>query len=366
MIQSERFLAFVGAARGEGDPEGIYVHSFHVPSGTLQRLWDVTDVYNPSFLAVHPNGNYLYAIDEDRSESPSVGKVSAFSIDRATGYIKKLNTVRSHGQGLAHISTDLTGKYLFTAHYGGGSISVLPIQDDGRLGEATDIVQHEGSGEHPRQDGPHPHSIFIDPTNTFVFVPDLGLDEVKIYAFDAARGQFKPHSTPAIQLDSGSGPRHLAFHTKGQYMYVINELSSTITAFRYDAATGTAHELQTVSTLPKDFSGENTTAEILVHPSGKFLYGSNRGHDSICIYAIDEEYGTLSFLGHEPTRGGHPRNFAIDPTGTFLFAENRDDNNVVVFRIHEQSGLLQATGHEVEVPRPVCLKMVAMPSRGRN
>lgn len=356
--RSNDYFVYVGAARGEGEPEGIYIHRLDMASGALQPIRAVTDVHNPGFFAVHPNQRFLYSIDEDRSKSPSVGEVSAYAIDPATGELSHINRQLSHGQGLCHLMTDNEGRFLFTAHYGGGSISVLPILEDGSLGEATEVIQHTGSGTHPRQDAPHPHSIYVDPTNTFVFVPDLGLDKIMIYRFDASKGKLEPNSTPWAELTPGSGPRHFAFHTSGRFAYVINELSSTITAFEYDSRNGVLTEIQTVSTLPDGYSEENTTAEIVVHPSGKFLYGSNRGHDSIAMFAVDQVTGALSALGHEPTQGGHPRHFALDPTGAYLFAENRDSNNVVVFRINHDTGTLQSTGHVTEVPRPVCIKMV--------
>lgn len=358
LSSSNDYFVYVGAARGDGEPEGIYVYRLDMASGNLRPVSTVTDVHNPSFLAVHPNGRVLYSIDEDRSESPSVGAVSAYAIDPATGELTYINRQESHGEGLAHLSTDNQGRFLLTAHYGGGSISVLPILADGSLGEATEVIQHSGSGSHPRQDGPHPHSIYVDPADNFVFVPDLGLDKVMIYRLDAANGKLVPNDTPWAKVSSESGPRHFAFHTNGRFAYVINELASTITAFNYDSDQGALTEIQTVSTLPEGYTQESLTAEILVHPTGKFVYGSNRGHDSIAIFSVDEATGALSAVGHEPTQGGHPRNFAIDPTGTYLFAENRDNNNIVVFRIHPDTGLLQATGHVIEVPRPVCIKMV--------
>lgn len=362
MVQHvEQYLVYVGAARGEGDPEGIYIYTMDISSGALQPVGAVTDIYNPSFLAVHPRGDVLYAIDEDRSRTPSEAYVAAFRIDRKTGQLAPIGRRATHGQGLAHISVDHEGGFLFATHYGGGSVSVLPIEADGSLGEATHVVQHEGRGDHPRQDAPHPHSAFVDPTNRFVLVPDLGLDKVAIYRLDAEAGKLVAHDPPWAAVAPASGPRHLAFHPNGHYVYVINELASTITTFRYGAEQGHMTPLQTIGTLPAGYpdAEANTTAEILVHPSGRFVYGSNRGHDSIAIFAVNEEDGTLTALGHEPTQGGHPRNFAIDPTGAYLYAENRDSNNVVIFRMDGQTGMLKATGAVAEVPRPVCIKMVA-------
>ncbi len=363
MTQSGKsdYFVYVGAARGETG-EGIYIYRLDRKSGELHPLSVVTGVSNPSFLAIHPNGRYLYAIDEDRSLSPSEGGVSAFAIDPESGSLTHINRQVSHGQGLCHIFVDRTGRSLLTAHYGGGSISALRILEDGSLGEATVVIQHEGSSVHPRQTAPHPHSIFLDPGNAFAFVPDLGLDRVMIYRFDADTGQLAPNETPWATVAPASGPRHFAFHPDGKRGYVINELSSTITAFDYDAERGSLTEIQTISTLPEGFDEESWTAEILVHPSGRFVYGSNRGHDSIAIFAVDGGSGCLTLVGFEPTQGGHPRNFAMDPTGTYLYAENRDSDTIVAFAIDQETGKLQPTGHVTQVPRPVCIKMIPAPT----
>lgn len=356
----QEYFVYVGAARGEGDPEGIYIFTMDMASGALHPVGAVTDIKNPSFLALHPRKDVLYAIDEDRSKSPSEAYVAAFRIDRGTGRLTFAGRRPTCGQGLAHVSVDHGGRFLFATHYGGGSVTVLPIDQDGALGNATGVVQHEGRGDHPRQDAPHPHSAFSDPTDRFVLVPDLGLDRVFIYRLDAARGKLVPNDPPWAALAPASGPRHLAFHPNGRFVYVINELASTVTTFHWGAEHGHMTPLQTVTTLPSGYAGAeaNTTAEILVHPSGRFVYGSNRGHDSIAVFAVSEKDGTLTPLGHVPTQGGHPRNFALDPTGTYLYAENRDSNNIVVFRIDGRNGMLEATGHVTEVPRPVCIKMV--------
>lgn len=361
MSHPKHYFVYVGAARGEGDPEGIYIFRCNMASGALTPVGEITDIHNPSFLAVHPNGEVLYAINEDRSQAESQANVRAYAIDRQTGALRFINEQPTHGQGLAHISLDHAGRFLFATHYGGGSVTVLPINEEGSVGPASDVVQHAGSGTHPRQQAPHPHSAFVDPSNRFVLVPDLGLDKIMVYRLDAQNGRLLPNDPPWAAVPPESGPRHLAFHPNGQLIYVINELASTITVFHYHAESGRCHAVQTVTTLPTEYTeaAANTTAEILVHPSGRFVYASNRGHDSLAIFAIDEQDGTLSPLGHEPTQGGHPRNFALDPTGTYLYAENRDSNNIVVFRVNPDTGLLRPTGDVVTVPRPVCIKMVA-------
>jgi 6-phosphogluconolactonase len=238
-------------------------------------------------------------------------------------------------------------------------VAILPVQDDGRLGEATDVVQHQGTSVNPqRQEGPHAHSITVDPTNRYAFAADLGLDKIMIYRLDLTRGKLQPNDEPWAQVHAGAGPRHFAFHPNGHYAYVINEIDSTLTAFTYQSTNGTLRTVQTVSTIPGDFSGTNYCADIHVAPSGKFVYGSNRGHDSIVTFATDETTGKLTCVGHESTQGRTPRNFTIDPTGTFLLAANQSTDTIVTFRIDQQTGKLLSTGHVTEVPTPVCVQVI--------
>jgi 6-phosphogluconolactonase len=254
---------------------------------------------------------------------------------------------------------DRQGKNLLVANYGGGSVAVLPITADGKLAEATSFVQHKGSSaDQARQSAPHGHSINLDAAGRFAFAADLGLDQVLVYQFDPSKGELKPHDPPFASVKPGSGPRHFAFHPSGQFAYVINELANTVTAFRYDPQQGVLKEVQTISTLPEDFKGKSYTAEVVVHPRGKFLYGSNRGHDSIAIFAIDAASGRLTPQGHEPTQGKTPRNFNIDPSGAFLLAANQNSGTIVVFRIDPATGKLKPTSQSVEVPAPVCIKFL--------
>jgi 6-phosphogluconolactonase len=246
------------------------------------------------------------------------------------------------------------------ANYGSGSVSVLPIQADGRLGEATAFVQHHGSSVNKdRQEGPHAHCIILDPANKFAFVADLGLDKVMIYHYDAKKGTLTPNDPPSVSIDPGSGPRHMAFHPSGRYAYVINEMASTVTALDYDAERGALKKLQMVSTLPERFKGETSTAEIVAHPSGKFLYGSNRGQDSIAVFAIDPETGKLTAKGHQGEKVKTPRNFTIDPTATYVLVGNQGSDSIVVFRIDPDSGELKPTGTVVDVPVPVCISLIS-------
>jgi 6-phosphogluconolactonase len=316
---------------------------------------------SPSFLAIDPSLRHLYAVNEIQDNNgEKSGGVSAFTIDRETGKLTFLNEVASRGTDPCHVSLDKTGKYVMVANYSSGSVAVFPVLRDGRLGEATAFDQHKGSSvNHERQEGPHAHSIGVTPDNHFVLSADLGLDELLVYRFDAARGTLTPNNLPFAKIHPGAGPRHFAISPNGKFVYVIAEMGSLMTAFSYNAAKGTLKELQEISTLSKDFRGENNDAEVVVHPSGKFLYGSNRGDDSIAVFAIDQKKGTLTFIERVSTQGKTPRNFAVDPSGNYLLAANQDTNTVVVFRIDPKTGRLTPTGETIEVPSPVCVTFVA-------
>ena len=357
---SQDYFVYVGTYT-HGNSEGIYVYRLDGATGALEYSSKITGVENPSFLEIHPSGQYLFAVNElGEFEGKASGAVTAFYIHKETGELSYLNQQATGGGAPCHLSVDATGKCLLVANYGGGSVAAFPIGSDGRLGAASDFVQHQGSSVNPqRQMEPHAHAIMIDPGNRYAFSPDLGLDKVLIYQLDAKNGTLTPNTQPWVRVQPGAGPRHFDFHPNKQYAYVINEIDSTFTAFRYDASAGTLTEFQTISTLPDDFDGTSHCADIHVHPSGKFLYGSNRGHDSIAICTIDTESGMLSPIGHESTRGQTPRNFGLNPEGTFLFAANQQTDTVVTFAIDVETGELNATGDVAEVPTPVCLKMLA-------
>jgi 6-phosphogluconolactonase len=349
---------YVGAYTGPGRAEGISVFQMNGSTGALAHVQTLAGIENPSFLALHPQRPYLYAVNEVASyQGQPGGAVSAFGVDTATGRLSLLNQQASHGTLPCHLSLDPSGAFVLVANYGSGSLAVLPVQEDGRLGPATDVVQHAGRGPHPRrQEGPHAHFITPDPAGAFILACDLGIDRIMIYRLDHAQGKLVANEIPYGQVSSGAGPRHLAFHPSGRYAYVINELDSTVSAFAYDGARGALQVIQTVSTLPPDFHGANTCAHVLVHGGGRFLYGSNRGHDSIAIFAIDQDTGRLSPVGHEPTRGRTPRNFNVDPSGAFLLAANQNSNSIVTFRIDPVSGRLAAAGPVTESPAPVCIQ----------
>jgi 6-phosphogluconolactonase len=348
----------------DGKAEGIYAYRLDPSTGALTYAATVRDVVNPSFLTVGLLGDRLYAVNEITGDHGPHGTVSAFAIDPETGGLTFLNKQSSNGLAPCYVSVDGTGRYVLVANYESGSLCVLPVQENGRLGEATDVVQLHGSGPNPqRQEGPHAHMILPGPGGQTLFAVDLGTDRIMLYHLDRERGKLVPADPPWIQLPAGTGPRHLTFHPNGRVAYVISELQSTVTVLRYDAGRNRLEQVQTISTLPIDFEGENLGAEIAVAPSGRFAYASNRGHNSIAIYEVDQASGELALIGHEPSQGAGPRFFTIDPTGTLLLVANQDSDTVVTFRIDQNTGELAATGHVMDVPTPVCLRLLQVEDR---
>lgn len=345
-----------------GTSRGIYVSRMNRETGALSTPVLAAEAANPSYLAVHPARDFLYAVNEiDTFAGQPAGSVSAFAIDRTTGTLKALNRQSSRGAGPAHVTTDRAGRHVLVANYGGGSAAVLPIDADGSLKPASAFVQHTGSGANPdRQKAPHAHAINLDSEDRFAYVPDLGIDKVMIYRFDSAQGSLVANQPPAASVQPGAGPRHIAIHPSGRYAYVINELHCTITVFGRDAASGALTTIETVSTLPAGQSVQPgfSTADVQVHPSGRFLFGSNRGHDSIVVFSIDEKSGRLAHVETEPTQGRTPRAFGIDPSGTYLLAANQRSDSVVVFRIDQKTGALASTGSRIELSAPVCVKFL--------
>jgi 6-phosphogluconolactonase len=334
---------------------GIYVYRMDPDSGKLTFESVVKGILNPSFLEVHPQQGFLYGVNEVRNFAGKPGGgVSALSINSSIELIV-LNAQFSHGEDPCYISIEQTGRFALVANYTSGSVAIFPIQTDGQLGAATDVIQHSGSSVHPeRQTGPHAHCILPDPTNRFAITVDLGLDKLLIYQMDLENGKLHLHAE--VKVQPGAGPRHLTFHPNGQYAYLINELNSTLIGYRYHSGNGTFDELQTVPTLPPDFKGENLCADIHISPNGKHLYASNRGHDSIVLFLMDENTGIMTYRNHTSTEGKEPRNFAIDPSGAFLLVANQKTHNVVSFKIDLETGQLFKTGYEVKVSMPVCVK----------
>ncbi len=338
-----------------GKSDGIYHCRMNSATGEV-KCSNSMKAENPSFLTFDRGRRYLYAVNEVREfAGKPCGAVSAFAIDSTEGNLTLLNQQPSLGADPCHLAFDRTGKFLIVANYTGGNISVLPIRRDGSLGPATDVVQHRGFGIKAQQDGPHPHCVVMDRSNR-ILVSDLGIDKVMIYRLAATTGKLNASNAPWVSLSPGAGPRHLTLHPRAPFVYVINELNSTMTAFKYSGARGSLRAIETVSTLPKDFSDESYCADVHVSPSGRYLYGSNRGHNSIAVFAIDQRSGRLNPVEHTSTKGKWPRNFVIDPTGRFLLVANQHSDTVITFRIDQRTGILSDTGYVAEIPAPVCLK----------
>lgn len=357
--QLARHWVYVGTSTGGGSL-GIYRFTFFATTGQAAGVEFAAEAANPTFLSVHPGRRFLYAVNAvGEFQGQKSGAVSAFGLDPASGELSLLNQQPSGGAGPCHVTLDAAGRHALVANYGGGSVASLPIGDDGTLKPPVSVIQHHGSSVNPRrQEGPHAHSINLDADNRFAFAADLGVDEVRVYRFDAGTGSLSPHEPAAARLAPGAGPRHLAFHPSGRFAYVINELDSTLTAFSYDRVAGRLSALQTVNTLPAEFAGENYPSEVAVHPTGSFVYGSNRGHDSIAFFAVDPGTGALRPSGHAPSGGRCPRHFAIDPSGGWMIVGNQNSDNVVLFRIDVETGALLPTGQELDAPAPICFRFV--------
>jgi 6-phosphogluconolactonase len=350
LAQSSR-IVYIGTYTRQNS-KGIYAYRFQPSTGKLTDLGLAAETSNPSWVTVHPNGKFLYAANENRQ-----GTITAFSIDPETGKLTMLNQVSSQGSGPCHLAIDKSGKWLFVANYNNGTIAAYAIAVDGKLGEAVKTVKHSGSSVNPqRQAGPHAHSVNPSPDGKFLLVTDLGLDQILTYHIGPGDAMLKPADPPFVKAAPGAGPRHFAYHPKGKFAYVCNEMASTATAYRYNAAKGSLDEIQTVSILPKGVNApNNSAAEIAVHPNGRFLYASNRGHNSIAVFSIDAAKGTLTPVDDTSTQGSTPRDFTIDPTGAYLFAANQDGGGVVVFRIDTKTGKLTPTGEKLDVAFPVCV-----------
>nr|WP_246427956.1 lactonase family protein [Paenibacillus phyllosphaerae] len=351
-------LVFAGSY-AETEDHSIYSFVMNEASGELTQLDQVSGFKNPTFLNVDAEQRRLYAISEaTTAEGKKAGEAASFAFDPISGSIKLLNRALTVSGPTCHIQRDDQKPYLIVVSYHGGMAGLLEITDNGEIGQLLDTQQHEGKGAHPeRQDRPHPHSTFFSPDGRFVLIQDLGLDKIFIYAIDRENGKLNLHGT--TNTHPGAGPRHLAFHPNGNYAFVINEVDSSITSYAWNQQEGTLTSIETVPTLPAGgFAGENTTAEIAVSNDGRFLYGSNRGHDSIVVHAIDPESGRLTLVQHESTQGGHPRHFAMTPNGQYLLCANRDGNNIVTFRVDQESGRISPTGNSITVSKPVCVQPV--------
>ncbi len=355
------YLVYAGTYTGSGS-DGIYAYRFDATKGDFKPLGLAAKTDHPSFLATDSGGKFLYAVNElDSFQQKASGAVSVFSIEKETGKLELLQQVPSLGAAPCHVSLDQSGRYLLTANYNGGNVAVFPIGGDGRLGPASAFIQYTGSGVNPdRQTGPHAHFIQVTNDNRFVMVADLGTDRVFVYRFDPVTGSLTAPDSCYVTMNPGSGPRHIAFAPSGKFVYVLNELTSTVTVFAFESETGWMKAKQTISALPENFSGENTAAEVAVDAKSQFLYVSNRGDDSIGVFSINSNDGSLTPVEWVSSGGKTPRHIEIDPTGRWLIASNQNSGNVVLFRIDQATGQLIQTSRSIDLASPVCIRLLSI------
>ncbi|NQV23883.1 MAG: lactonase family protein [Rhodopirellula sp.] len=349
-------LIFVSAFAA-GEKGAIHAFHFDTKTGVLKPQQTTTDVQHPFFMVISPDGRFLYSIDTEKFGGSEDEFVAAYAIKDRSGKLERLNQQSAKGSASCYLDIDSTGKTVVLANYSSGSVAALPVRADGSLGAATAFVQHEGSSVDPkRQKAPYAHSIVISPDNRLALAADLGIDKVLVYRLDAANSKLTANEAQSsVSVEPGSGPRHLTFHPNGKSVYLINELKNTVTFFGYEPDSGKLTTQQTISTLPADFDGVTHTADVKITPDGKFLYGTNRGHDSIAFYRIGND-GRLTLIKIEPSLGKGPQNLLITPDGQWLICANMPGNNVVVFKINSDTGELTATGEPVSMPMPSCIR----------
>lgn len=358
-LHAAKSFVYFGTTNEKNSSEGIYVARFDSDTGKLGPASLAAKIESPMFINFHPTKPVLYAIGETKTaEGKTQGHVASFAVNRSTGALTLLNQQPGGGDALCYVVADATGRVALTAAYRDGFVAAHSLRDDGSLGEYKSLVRHSGSSVNPRQKSPHAHNIDLDPANRFAVVADLGTDQVLTYQLDSATGTISKQPKP-LHTKPGAGPRHVAFDTGGRHVYVINELDNTLIAADYDSSTGRLTEKQTVPLLPTDYKGQSTAAEVVVHPSGRFLYASNRGFDSLALFAIEPATGKLAFIEHMRDGIKHPRHFAIDPSGRWLLCANRDADTVTVYRIALETGRLSPTGSSIQMPMPTCLKFCA-------
>lgn len=363
-----RFVAYIGTYTGQNS-QGIYAFQVDAQSGEVIPLGCVAAALHPSFLALHPSGRVLYSVGEfnANTDDSTAGMVVAFAVDRDNGRLSRLNAQSSGGAGPCHLTVDHTGRHVLVANYAGGSVAVLPTRADGSLEQPTCVIRHSGSSAHPqRQRQPHVHSVNLSPDNRHALVADLGIDRIVVYRFDVARGTLETPAACSFEAPPGSGPRHLVFHPDGRHVLVLNELSNQLMLLEFDPESGHLTLRQSVSTLPVGFSGSNTTAEVAVHPNGRFVYASNRGHDSVAVFRLDTAMPNLQLIQHAVTGGRTPRHFSLDPTGRQLWAANQASHTVVRFEVDQTTGRLTPVGETLKVGNPVCVRFLPMeaPAQG--
>lgn len=356
-VSAQQYYLFVGTYT-TGKSKGIYVYQFNAKNGELQWVSNTDSCTNPSFLAVSPNGRFVYAVNETGRENP--GRVSAFAFDKNKGELQLLNQQASGGDDPCFITVHPSGKWAVVANYSGGSLAAFPIQPNGTIQPYAQLIQHKGSGPNKaRQASAHVHSTFFSPDHQYILAPDLGMDKIMSYRFTATAAKPLQPAVPAFSASApGSGPRHLAFHPNQSFVYRLEEMTGTVTVSAYSK--GTMKNIQTIATHPEEFTGQPGSADIHLSPDGKFLYASNRGEENnIAIFSVNPKSGKLTSIGYQSVEGAQPRNFIIDPTGNYLLVANQKTNNIVIFKRNAETGLLQATLQKIEVPNPVCLQLLA-------
>lgn len=353
-LTAETFDVYFGTYTTGSPSKGIYHSTLDSETGTLSAPELACELSKPSFIAIHPSGKYIYSVTEGNP-----GKVSALLIDPKSKELTLINQSASGGKGPCHVSVSDNGKTLLAANYVSGSVASIPINKDGSLGEAVSIIQHKGkSADKRRQKGPHAHSFNLSPDNRFAYAADLGIDKIMIYKLNPKTGELTKNDPPCFTARPGAGPRHFTFHPNGEFAYFINELDNTIVAVSYDKSNGALTEIQTISTLPTEFKGKSFTAEVKAHPNGKFLYGSNRGDDSIVIYKITPKTGKLTLVGFQDAGIDEPRHFNIDPSGKYCVVGNQDTNSVILFKVDEKTGKLLPTSVNHPIGKPICVKFL--------
>ncbi|MFT4016521.1 MAG: lactonase family protein [Agriterribacter sp.] len=358
MAQQDSLHYLITGTYTSGKSEGIYVYLFNSNSGTYKEVSHVK-TSNPSFVAISADEKFVYAVNENGNKDNG-GEVSSFAFDKSTGVLTAINKQYTVGDAPCYIDLDKTGRWLFVANYSSGTLSVLPVDASGNIGEAATTIKHEGSGVNKsRQEKPHVHCTYISSDNKWLFVPDLGIDKVMVYAFDAANGSLTPGEQPFIKINDGGGPRHITFHPNNKYAYIIEEMGGAVNA--YDYAGGKFKAIQHIKSVQKTDTGFVGSADIHVSDDGKFLYASNRGgFNTIALYKINQQNGRLTLIGHQKALGDFPRNFTIDPSGNFLLVANQKSDDVVIFKRNIKTGLLTSTGKRISVGNPVCLKWISV------
>jgi 6-phosphogluconolactonase len=360
VAQPKKEIIYVGTYSVR-DSKGVYVYELNRGTGGLKYIQSIASLESPTYLEIHPNGQYLYTVNRGSVNGDSFGSVSAFSINRKNGTLTLINNVSAFGKDPCHIAIDKTGQWAFVANYSEGNLVVLPILENGSLGAPTDSKKYSGKSVNKfRQEQPHVHSTAISDDNRYIYVSDLGTDKIYIYSFDPANGKLSPSQQEEIFVTGGAGPRHFAFHPAGGFAYSAEELTSTVGVFAVDKNTGALNLLQdTVRSLPVDTKEVNTSADIHADPKGKFLYMSNRGADLISIFVINAD-GTIKLAGHQKTMGKTPRNFLVDSKGRFLWVAHQNSDNIVTFKINVQNGLLTYAKQQIKVPSPACIKQLVL------